>query len=40
MRQCRKVAERIMDIWDLQDVAQLCVIVTMKEGHAMLKQHH
>ena len=30
---CRKVAERGMDIEDLQDVAQLRVIVTMKEGH-------
>lgn len=30
---CRKVAERNMNIEDLQDVAQLRVIVTMKEGH-------
>ena len=33
MHRCRKVAERNMDIEDLQDVAQLRVIVTMKGGY-------
>ena len=30
---CRKIAERNLNIDDFQDVAQLRVIVTMKDGH-------